>query len=101
MSSFTPANLPALSFEGATKRNKPNLRVGTLLYAHVVSASRHAEIELSCVDPATGKSAGFGELKTERTSDTAGQPGRAAGAGAEAAESVAMLWPVSCGLARR
>lgn len=94
LTTFTPATLPALSFEGATKRNKPNLRVGTLLYAQVVSAHRHLEVELTCVDPTTGKSNGFGELKTER--DEAG----ASSASKGDREAAANIWPVSCGLAR-
>ncbi|KAJ9476302.1 Exosome complex component RRP40 [Pseudozyma hubeiensis] len=57
------ATLPALSFEGATKRHKPNLKIGTLVYARVVSADRFTEPELTCVNPVTGKSDGFGELK--------------------------------------
>jgi exosome complex component RRP40 len=52
-----------LSFEGATKRSKPNLKVGALVYARVVQADRHSEPELSCVDLQTGKGEGLGELK--------------------------------------
>lgn len=58
------ATLPALSFEGATKRHKPNLKIGALVYARVVSADRFTEPELTCVNPVTGKSDGFGDLKT-------------------------------------
>ncbi|KAK1925379.1 hypothetical protein DB88DRAFT_483740 [Papiliotrema laurentii] len=57
------ASLDALAFEGATKRSKPNLKVGTLVYARVTIASRDMEPELECFDAATGKSDGFGELK--------------------------------------
>ncbi|GJN91370.1 hypothetical protein Rhopal_004391-T1 [Rhodotorula paludigena] len=57
------ASLDALAFEGATKRNKPNLKVGTLVYAHLLSTPSFSEPELSCVDPATQKAAGFGELQ--------------------------------------
>lgn len=90
LNSYTTASLAALSFEGATKRNKPNLKVGTLLYAQVISASRHFEVEVSCVDLATGKSNGFGELKAERPD-----------AGKSSSDMTAMIWSVSCGLARR
>ena len=38
-------------------------QVGTLIYARVTIASRDMEPEIECVDPATGKSDGFGELK--------------------------------------
>ncbi|KAL7423267.1 exosome non-catalytic core subunit rrp40 [Cryptotrichosporon argae] len=57
------AALDALAFEGATKRSKPNLKVGTLVYARVALANRDMEPEVECVDPGTGKADGFGELK--------------------------------------
>ncbi|WVN84996.1 uncharacterized protein L203_100133 [Cryptococcus depauperatus CBS 7841] len=57
------AQLDALAFEGATKRSKPNLKVGTLVFARVLSAMRDMEPEIECFDPNTGKSDGFGELK--------------------------------------
>jgi hypothetical protein len=56
------AQLPQLSFEGATKRNRPNLQAGDVVYARVVSANRDQEPVLSCVD-GTGRAAGFGPLK--------------------------------------
>lgn len=95
---FTTANLPALSFEGATKRNKPNLRVGTLIYAQIVSAHKYAEIELTCVDASTGKSNGFGELKTEReeiTTNTAKKVSES-----KSSSASANIFSISCGLAR-
>jgi len=45
----TTATLPTLAFDGATKRNKPSLAVGALVYARVVSCSRHMDPELSCM----------------------------------------------------
>ncbi|KAI8136905.1 hypothetical protein BJV82DRAFT_661645 [Fennellomyces sp. T-0311] len=57
------AVLPALAFEGATKRNKPNLTPRTLVYCRVAMANRDMEAELECVNPTTGKADGFGELK--------------------------------------
>lgn len=57
------AGLDGQAFEGATKRSKPNLKVGTLVYARVSLASRDMEPEIECVDPSTGKADGFGELK--------------------------------------
>lgn len=80
------ATLPALSFEGATKRHKPNLRIGSLVYARIVSADRFTEPELTCVNPITGKGDGFGELKT--TNERGEKEGHA------------MLFKVSIGLAR-
>ncbi|KAF8842128.1 hypothetical protein BDN67DRAFT_989283 [Paxillus ammoniavirescens] len=58
-----PASLDGLAFEGATKRNKPNLKVGSLLYARVSLAHKDMEPELECFDAQTHKAEGFGELK--------------------------------------
>jgi len=55
--------LDALAFEGATKRNKPNLKVGSVVYARVSLAHRDMEPELECFDASTRKSDGFGEMK--------------------------------------
>ncbi|GLB38361.1 putative KH domain containing protein [Lyophyllum shimeji] len=57
------ASLDSLAFEGATKRNKPNLKVGSLVYARVSLAHKDMEPELECFDAQTRKSEGFGELK--------------------------------------
>jgi exosome complex component RRP40 len=64
------AALPVLAFDGATRRNRPNLQVGSLVFARVVMAHRDMEPELSCAAPPgvaskdwmTGQSL-FGELK--------------------------------------
>ena len=45
------ALLPALAFDGATKRNKPALRRGDVVFARVAAASKHMEPELSCCAP--------------------------------------------------
>jgi len=57
------ATLPSLSFEAATKQNRPQLGITQLVYAKVATANKDIEPEIECVDPSTGKSAGFGELK--------------------------------------
>lgn len=57
------ASLDALAFEGATKRNKPNLKVGTIVYAHLLATPPFSEPEISCVDLSTQKAAGFGALE--------------------------------------
>lgn len=44
------ARLPGLAFAGATKRNKPTLSPGALLFGRVVVASRATEAELTCVE---------------------------------------------------
>ncbi|EJD74743.1 hypothetical protein LOAG_17979 [Loa loa] len=50
-----------LSFEGATRRNRPNLKVGDLIYASVTTATKHLEPELTCVD-GEGRARGMGPL---------------------------------------
>lgn len=57
-----PGQLPMLSFEGATRRNRPNLNAGDLVYARVVTANRDLDPVLTCVD-GQGKAGGFGPLK--------------------------------------
>lgn len=58
--------LPQLAFEGATKKTRPMLRGGDLVYArvHSVGVGAGAEVELTCVNPATGKAepGGLGPL---------------------------------------
>ncbi|KAJ1845264.1 exosome non-catalytic core subunit rrp40 [Coemansia sp. RSA 2706] len=56
------ALLPLLAFEGATKRNKPNLAIGAAVYARVAVANSMMDPEIECVNAHTGKSEGFGEL---------------------------------------
>jgi exosome complex component RRP40 len=52
--------LGQLSFEGATKKTRPMLKQGELVYARVqsVGVGAGAEVELTCVNPATGKADG-------------------------------------------
>ena len=38
-----PASLSYLAFEGATKRNRPSVNVGDLVYAKLLVASSHTE----------------------------------------------------------
>ncbi|KFY91826.1 hypothetical protein V500_04444 [Pseudogymnoascus sp. VKM F-4518 (FW-2643)] len=56
------ASLPQLSFEGATKKNRPVLVQGSLIYARVSLANKHMDPELECVSSSTGKSDGLGLL---------------------------------------
>eukprot|EP00977_Amphora_coffeiformis_P002668 scaffold516_cov175-Amphora_coffeaeformis.AAC.7 len=42
------ATLSSLAFEGATKRNKPSLKPGQVVYARVAALHTHLELELSC-----------------------------------------------------
>ncbi|KAK5864293.1 hypothetical protein PBY51_015546 [Eleginops maclovinus] len=53
------ASLSYLAFEGATKRNRPNVQVGDLVFAQFSVANQHMEPELVCVDSA-GRANGMG-----------------------------------------
>jgi exosome complex RNA-binding protein Rrp4 len=76
------ASLDGLAFEGASRRNRPNLKVcssrterispdcnvninqvNSLIYARVSLAHKDMEPELECFDAQTRKAEGFGELK--------------------------------------
>ena len=59
----TFAQLPQLAFEGVTKKTRPQLISGSLIYARVLSASKYLDPEIVCYNPSTGKSDGMGELK--------------------------------------
>jgi exosome complex component RRP40 len=50
-----PAVLHQLAFEGATKKTRPQLKTNDLVYAKVISVQKNMEVELSCVNPSTGK----------------------------------------------
>lgn len=41
--------LSRLAFEGATKRNKPELKRGDVIYARVITAENDSDTELSCI----------------------------------------------------
>ncbi|GBG31634.1 Exosome complex component rrp40 [Hondaea fermentalgiana] len=63
------AQLPTLAFDGASKRNRPTYKVGTLVYARVAQVHKDMDPELSCMvlsgpkkDWMTGESL-YGELK--------------------------------------
>lgn len=62
------ARLCALAFEGASRRNRPNIPVGALVYCRVEVANKDLETALTCISPymkkdwVTGESL-FGELK--------------------------------------
>lgn len=64
LTSHTPyALLGQLSFEGATKKTRPQLNTGALVYGRVSKADKWSDVELECVNPSTGKSDGLGPLK--------------------------------------
>ncbi|XP_059203014.1 exosome complex component RRP40-like [Centropristis striata] len=53
------ASLSYLAFEGATKRNRPNVQVGDLVFSQFVVANQDMEPELVCVD-SCGRANGMG-----------------------------------------
>lgn len=48
--SSCPATLSYLSFENATKKNRPKVEIGDIVYAKTLVASKDMETELVCVD---------------------------------------------------
>ncbi|KAI0112913.1 hypothetical protein F4814DRAFT_419885 [Daldinia grandis] len=65
LSNYTSnAILPQLAFEMATKKTRPNLNPGSLVYARVCLSNRHMDPELECVSPSTGKADGLGPLNS-------------------------------------
>ncbi|KAG6010114.1 hypothetical protein E4U21_000148 [Claviceps maximensis] len=57
-----PVLLPQLSFESATKKTRPILAPGALVYARVSTANKHMDAEIECVNASTGKADGLGPL---------------------------------------
>ncbi|XP_031570025.1 putative exosome complex component rrp40 [Actinia tenebrosa] len=55
------ASLSSLAFEGATKKNRPNLQIGDIVYARLAVANKDMEPELDCTD-GSGHSTGLGPL---------------------------------------
>nr|XP_020449757.1 exosome complex component RRP40 [Monopterus albus] len=55
------ASLSYLAFEGATKRNRPNVQVGDLVFAQFLIANKDMEPELVCID-GSGRANGMGVL---------------------------------------
>ncbi|KAK2848704.1 hypothetical protein Q5P01_008538 [Channa striata] len=53
------ASLSYLAFEGATKRNRPNVQVGDLVFAQFTIANKDMEPELVCID-SSGRANGMG-----------------------------------------
>jgi len=61
----TNALLPNLAFESATKKTRPILANGALVYARVsagLDANKHMDATLECVYPSTGRADGLGPL---------------------------------------
>lgn len=60
---ISTVSLSYMAFPNASKKNRPNLKIGDLVYARVSSAEPELECEIECIDPVTGKDAGFGLLQ--------------------------------------
>lgn len=54
--------LSMMAFPNASKKNRPNLKIGQAVYARVSEANPEIDIEIECIDPETGKEGGFGPL---------------------------------------
>ena len=61
LGSSCQATLSIAGFEGVTKKNRPNLAVGDVVYARVSVANKDLEPELVCFD--TDKAEGLGAIK--------------------------------------
>lgn len=60
---FSPAvQLSMMAFPNASKKNRPNLKVGQAVYARVSEAVPEVDTEIECIDAETGKEGGFGVL---------------------------------------
>lgn len=55
------AVLDSCSFEGATKRNRPNLKIGAIVYGRITLSNRDMDPEMECIG-LSGKSEGYGDL---------------------------------------
>ncbi|XP_053556613.1 exosome complex component RRP40 [Bombina bombina] len=55
------ALLSFLAFEGATKKNRPNVKVGDLIYGQFIVANKDMEPELACID-SSGRANGKGVI---------------------------------------
>jgi len=59
-----PATLSVFAFEGATKRNRPNLKVGDAIYCQVICAHSAMEPEVVCVN-SYGRKGALGVLESD------------------------------------
>lgn len=58
-----PVILSMMAFANASKKNRPNLNKGDLVYARVSLVEEYMDTELECFDATTGKEGGFGLLQ--------------------------------------
>lgn len=63
INAYSPqAILSHYSFEGASKKTRPQLKNSDLVYARIAFCQKNMDIELTCVNPSTGKADGLGPL---------------------------------------
>ena len=63
INAYSPqAILSHYSFEGASKKTRPQLKTGDVVYAKIATAQKNMDTELTCVNPSTGKADGLGQL---------------------------------------
>ncbi|KAH3898669.1 probable Exosome complex component RRP40 [Saccharomycodes ludwigii] len=55
-------SLSYMAFPNASKKNRPNLKTGDLVYARVCQSDRDLEAEIECMNSTTGVNDGFGLL---------------------------------------
>ena len=56
------ATLNHLAFEGVTRKTRPLLQSGSIVYARVSRVGKYLDVGLECINPSTGKADGLGEL---------------------------------------
>lgn len=56
-------SLSYMAFPNASKKNRPTLKIGDLVYARVLTAAKELEAEIECMDSSSGQDAGFGLLE--------------------------------------
>ena len=63
INAYSPqAILSHFAFEGASKKTRPQLKNGDLVYARIAFAQKNMDVELTCVNPSTGRADGLGPL---------------------------------------
>ena len=60
--SYQQASLSILGFEGATKRNRPDLKIGNLVFGIVIVGDKNKEPEITCLE-ILAEEHQFGQLK--------------------------------------
>mmetsp|Transcript_715 Transcript_715/g.1203 ORF Transcript_715/g.1203 Transcript_715/m.1203 type:complete len:276 (-) Transcript_715:50-877(-) len=94
------ATLNALEFQGATKRNRPYLDAGDVIYARVIHVSKQTEPELSCIQPGSNKSWVSGESEYGKLGGSMNVVSGAMSAGGGVKSTVGNVVKLSTGMCR-